>query len=67
MFELFLYFYGSNINNNYDMELSIRKVENSEEDEPDSYKLQFKFMDDIERRKIPVKSYYVNQLKKNRK
>ena len=24
-------------------------------------------MDDIERRKIPVKSYYVNQLKKNRK
>ena len=25
------------------------------------------FMDDIERRKIPVKSYYVNQLKKNRK
>ena len=25
------------------------------------------FMDEIERRKIPVKSYYVNQLKKNRK
>ena len=25
------------------------------------------FMDDKERRKIPVKSYYVNQLKKNRK
>lgn len=37
-----------NINNNYNMELSIRKIENEEEDEPDSYKLQFKFMDDVE-------------------
>ena len=25
------------------------------------------FMEDIKRRRIPVKSYYVNQLKKNRK
>lgn len=37
-----------NINNNYHMELSIRKIENEDKDEPDSYKFQFKFMDDIE-------------------
>jgi len=35
-----------NINNNYDMELSIRKVE--EEDKEVSYKFQYKFMDEIE-------------------
>jgi hypothetical protein len=34
-----------NINNNYDMELSIRKYENAENS---VYKFQFKFMDDIE-------------------
>lgn len=36
-----------NINNNYYMELSIRKIEGDEEN-PDSYKFQFKFMDDLE-------------------
>jgi hypothetical protein len=35
-----------NINNNYDMELSIRKYEDSKSD--DIYKFQFKFMDEIE-------------------
>jgi hypothetical protein len=35
-----------NINNNYTIDLSIRKVE--VEDEADSYKFQFKFMDKIE-------------------
>lgn len=38
-----------NINNNYDMELSIQKVDRNEEDgEKDSYKFQFKFMDEID-------------------
>lgn len=37
-----------NINNNYTMNLSIRKVEAQEEDEQDVYKFQFKFMDEIE-------------------
>jgi hypothetical protein len=38
-----------NINNNYDMDLSITKVDRDEEkNEIDSYKFQFRFMDDIE-------------------
>ena len=37
-----------NINNNYDMELSIRKVDRDSEDELDTYKYQFRFMDEIE-------------------
>ena len=37
-----------NINNNYDLELSIRKVDRVEEEEVDTYKFQFKFMDEIE-------------------
>jgi hypothetical protein len=37
-----------NINNQYDMELSIRKIDRSEEEEQDVYKFQFKFMDEIE-------------------
>jgi hypothetical protein len=37
-----------NINNNYNMELSIRKIEAIEEDEIDIYKFQFRFMDEIE-------------------
>ena len=37
-----------NINDNYDMELSISKVDRSGEDEVDTYKYQFRFMDEIE-------------------
>jgi hypothetical protein len=39
-----------NINNNYDMEVSIHKVDKDEKDEDsiDRYKFQFKFMDEIE-------------------
>ena len=37
-----------NINNNYDMELSISKIERTEEEDVDVYKFQFCFMDDIE-------------------
>jgi hypothetical protein len=37
-----------NINNNYDMELSIQKVDRNDKEELDSYKFQFKFMDEIE-------------------
>ena len=37
-----------NINNNYNIELSISKVDRQEEDELDSYKFQFKFMDEIQ-------------------
>lgn len=37
-----------NINNNYNMELSIRKVERTKEEDVDHYKFQFKFMDEIE-------------------
>jgi hypothetical protein len=37
-----------NINNNYNIELSISKVDRQEEDEVDSYKFQFKFMDEIQ-------------------
>jgi hypothetical protein len=37
-----------NINNQYDMELSIRKVEKVNEEDVDTYKYQFRFMDEIE-------------------
>ncbi len=37
-----------NINNNYDMEMSIHKVDRIDEEELDTYKFQFKFMDEIE-------------------
>lgn len=37
-----------NINNNYNMDLSIRKSEATEEGEQDIYKFQFSFMDEIE-------------------
>ena len=37
-----------NINNNYDMELSISKIDKHNEEEVDTYKYQFRFMDDIE-------------------
>lgn len=41
--------FNININNNYDMDLSIYKIDRDEKDhEIDSYKFQFKFMDDIE-------------------
>ena len=37
-----------NINNNYKMELSIRKIDREDEEELDTYKFQFRFMDEIE-------------------
>jgi hypothetical protein len=37
-----------NINDNYDMELSISKVDRANEEEVDTYKYQFRFMDEIE-------------------
>ena len=37
-----------NINNNYDMDLSIHKIDKKGDDEQDIYKFQFKFMDEIE-------------------
>ena len=37
-----------NVNNNYDMELSIQKIESDDEETPTSYKFQFRFMDEIE-------------------
>jgi hypothetical protein len=37
-----------NINNNYDMEMSIHKIDKVDEEELDTYKFQFKFMDEIE-------------------
>lgn len=37
-----------NINNNYHVDLSIYKIDREDEDEPDVYKYQFKFMDEIE-------------------
>jgi hypothetical protein len=40
-----------NINNNYDMELSIQKVESEkdlDEEQPDIFRFQFRFMDEIE-------------------
>ena len=36
-----------NINNNYDIELSIWKIEAQKDDEMDKYKFQFRFMDEI--------------------
>lgn len=36
-----------NINNQYDIELSIRKFESDEDEEKDTYKFQFRFMDEI--------------------
>jgi hypothetical protein len=36
-----------NINNNYEMEISIWKIEKQTEEEVDSYKYQFRLMDDI--------------------
>ena len=40
--------FNININNNYDMEMSIHKVDRVDEEELDTYKFQFKFMDEIE-------------------
>jgi hypothetical protein len=37
-----------NVNNNYDMELSIQKIESDDEETTTSYKFQFRFMDEIE-------------------
>lgn len=37
-----------NVNNNYDLELSIQKVEPVEDEEVTTYKFQFRFMDEIE-------------------
>jgi hypothetical protein len=37
-----------NINNNYHMDMSIHKVDKIDEEELDTYKFQFKFMDEIE-------------------
>jgi hypothetical protein len=37
-----------NINDNYDMELSISKIDSDEKDEKDIYRYQFRFMDEIE-------------------
>jgi hypothetical protein len=37
-----------NINNNYDLELSIQKIEPDNEESLTSYKFQFRFMDEIE-------------------
>jgi hypothetical protein len=36
-----------NINNQYDMELSIQKIDRTEDEEIDTYKFQFRFMDEI--------------------
>ena len=36
-----------NINDNYNMELSIRKIDKKDDEERDNYKFQFKFMDEI--------------------
>jgi hypothetical protein len=36
-----------NINNNYEMFLSVRKIDRVDEEELDTYKFQFKFMDEI--------------------
>jgi hypothetical protein len=37
-----------NINNNYNMELSIYKIDRHDKEDVDTYKFQFKFMDEIE-------------------
>lgn len=39
--------FKANINNNYNIELSIWKIEADSEEEMDKYKFQFKFMDEI--------------------
>lgn len=36
-----------NINNNYEMDLSVRKIDKVAEEELDTYKFQFRFMDEI--------------------
>lgn len=36
-----------NINNNYEMFLSVRKIDKTNDEEVDTYKFQFKFMDEI--------------------
>lgn len=36
-----------NINNNYHIDLSVRKIDRHDEDEVDTYKFQFRFMDEI--------------------
>ena len=43
-----------NINNNYHVDLSIRKVESDDEGEPDVFRFQFKFMDDVETHESPT-------------
>lgn len=40
--------FGININNNYNIELSIYKVDRENEEDLDTYKFQFKFMDEIQ-------------------
>jgi hypothetical protein len=42
--------FSININNSYDIDVSIHKIDKDEEDEDsmDTYKLQFRFMDEIE-------------------
>ena len=40
--------FNININNNYDMEMSIHKIDRVDKEELDTYKFQFKFMDEIE-------------------
>lgn len=37
-----------NINNNYNIDLSINKIDRKDEEDIDKYKFQFKFMDDIQ-------------------
>lgn len=37
-----------NINNQYDVDLSIQKIDRTEDEEIDTYKFQFRFMDEIE-------------------
>ena len=36
------------VNNNYIFNVSVRKIDSDDPEEPDSYKFQFKFMDDIQ-------------------
>ena len=43
-----------NINNNYNMELSIRKIESDDEEIPELFKFQFKFMDEVETFETPT-------------
>ena len=46
--------FNININNNYDMEMSIHKVDRVDEEELDTYKFQFKFMDEIKTVKTSI-------------